>query len=62
MNPEELRREAQRLLFEAQSVDDDAQRKSMRVRALELAVEAGLREKQAKDDSPSLSVSQPRDS
>jgi hypothetical protein len=60
MNPQELRWEAKRLLFEAESVADDAQRKSMRVRALELAVEAGSLEKQAKDDSPSLSLSEPR--
>jgi hypothetical protein len=60
MNSEELRWEAKRLLFEAHNVTDDAQRKSMRVHALDLAVEAKLLEKQAKADSPSLGLSEPR--
>lgn len=60
MNSEELRLEAKCLLFEANSVTDDAQRKSMRVRAVELAVEAGLLENQAKGNRHSVRLSDPR--
>jgi hypothetical protein len=45
-HPQELRWEAQRLLLEANRVTDEAQRKLMRARALELAAKAELLAKQ----------------
>jgi hypothetical protein len=49
-HPQELRWDAQRLLFEAKRVTDEAQRKLVRARALELAIVADFLEKKANDD------------
>jgi hypothetical protein len=45
-HPQELRWEAKRLLFEARSATDEAQRKLMLARALDLASKAEMQEKQ----------------
>ena len=45
-HPQELRWEARRLLFEARSATDEAQRKSMVADALELTSRAKMQEKQ----------------
>jgi hypothetical protein len=47
-DPQELRAEATRLLVEAKSVTDEAQKKSILARALELAGKAELLEIQEK--------------
>jgi hypothetical protein len=49
-HPQELRWEAQRLLFEAKSATDEAQRKLMLARALELAAKSEVQEEQARGD------------
>jgi hypothetical protein len=46
-NPQELRWKAHRLLFDAQSITNEAQRKLMRARALELAAKAEVMEIEA---------------
>jgi hypothetical protein len=48
--PQELRWEAERLLFGAKNAADEAQRKFMLARALELASKAEMQEKQARGD------------
>jgi hypothetical protein len=45
-HPQELRWEAKRLLFEARSATDEAERKSMLAYALELTSRAKMQEKQ----------------